>query len=1042
MALVLRSGFPISATHAFAAGTVNSPSATYTAGDLVIVMWAADLDFVKTPALTTTTTMQFRLAHAVGDAVVNNGSSAFIYWAVGDGSTGTITLGNTSASSASQIIVTAYSGADTVNPIGNTGLLVSNGANNIPSGTTVSVNITPSRSDSVILSVGADWNSNHAAVGDANSTALATAFQDATAGATTWSFTNANALVAGQVYTLGTTYSAAAQRDVWAVVEIKAAQPVPPATTLPIQVVLWPGESTGTPTGTSVRLRDPTQIPSPGSIGVEDPGPWVPPPVLSFAAAAMAAMAMCVAVEEIPGTAPPAQVDEEQGVVSAPPPSVPPPYVQTAFDESFFPRSVDEPEGAWPAKPPVVLAWHGATVSFDELPVTASATIVDEEVGQATVPRPWIPPPQQAVAFDEYSSTPIILDFGFPINAQMDENTGSPIDISITFSTPGPNRLLLLAFSWHTETGYAPSPVFGGTAGLTWVQWSGRPDSSSTLPGATGAEIWAALAPSALSAKTVTVNLGGGTGAMGAALWSYTGHKDTVVLANNLGASATLVDTGSGVPSQVTLLGTQPTSWDFFAGVSNPAGLLWTAASNNVWRENQVDGGNTSTGANTGVSQNYAPLGGFGGIGGSILMGSTKSTLTTHSSNAAAELLAFGTPNGLEEASPAQSWAPPAFAPPTTASAFDELPVTAASTVVDEELAGLQWPPRVLPQPAPQPAFDESWFASAVDESEGVQQQAPPPFSAPASASAFDEIPVTPGTFGLDEELAGIQWPPRVLPQPAPTPAFDESWFVSAVEEAEGVQLQAPPTFSPPAVASAFDEFGITPGLFGLDELPPYLPGPPAPKYLTLPVGPFEESWFASAVDEEQGATQAPPLSRLGDAFGGVDELAVTVAVGIEEVPGAASYVPAPLSPPAVASAFDEIPGPVLFGIEDVPTSNPYVPARFVPPVVASAFDESRFLYGVDDVPAYWPPPLPPKGYPPPYAGPPEELLGTTVIIPVCGHDELGVKFSGSAQGHPANSGSEEQHPAFDGTQETGQRFKGTSTLGSTARGVTSQKVC
>lgn len=311
-----------------------------------------------------------------------------------------------------------------------------------------------------------------------------------------------------------------------------------------------------------------------------------------------------------------------------------------------------------------------------------------------------------------------------------------------------------------------------------------------------------------------------------------------------------------------------------------------------------------------------------------------------------------------EDAQPVQPPPPVRITPPAAAAPFDE---SWFASIAEEDAQPLAPPPALRSYPAAAAAFDESWLASAVDD-EAPWPIPPPPSIWPYQLTpASDDLPITASVQAVDDEVAAPLAPPpaRYWP-PAPAAAFDESWFASVAEE-DAQPLQPPPPVRvvPPAPAAAFDEswfaavidedaqpfpvparplwwfwpggaddeLPIAPSLTAIDdEVPPPLAPPPPKVWPAAPAAAFDESWFASAVDEDAQPFPVPAEPLRWFWPGGADD-ELPIAPSLTAVD---DEITAPLAPP---------------------------PPRTWPAAPASAFDETWLASAVEEGSSSWPAP-------------------------------------------------------------------------------------
>lgn len=225
-------------------------------------------------------------------------------------------------------------------------------------------------------------------------------------------------------------------------------------------------------------------------------------------------------------------------------------------------------------------------------------------------------------------SVGLVLDSGFPTHS---DQVNANADPSISLTTPGTNRLVIAVVGLIDNTLWAPTTVTGGS--LTWVKWAGAAwDSGSGFAQFGGAEVWAALAPSVVTSQTITATrnqVAGSNGASHIALYSYTGHKDTATLANNLGAIGTAFAGASTHSNDAALTSTFATSKVVGIVAQGDTSSALTANGNTTWDF-------TVTDATTAC---WMASGRFTGtLGGTVTFGS--STATKFWTVAAAEIKA------------------------------------------------------------------------------------------------------------------------------------------------------------------------------------------------------------------------------------------------------------------------------------------------------------------------------------------------------------------------------------------------------------------
>ena len=231
-------------------------------------------------------------------------------------------------------------------------------------------------------------------------------------------------------------------------------------------------------------------------------------------------------------------------------------------------------------------------------------------------------------------------DSGSPLNYFVDYNIGGLGPSSGVLSTQGANRILVALVSYGglpVDLGTVVNPVVSG-AGLTWALWgSVRP--GGTFQNRGGCFVYAALAPTQLTSQTITTDFGvydgGSEGGTYTTVYVYSGHKDTSVLANNLGNTASSFDNGTNVANQIAL-STAASSAAFCATSLANTNAGWGYATNN---------GNGVIVNDAGASAAFSLLNCryTGTVGGSITLGSNKSSTTGNgAANIAVELLAAG----------------------------------------------------------------------------------------------------------------------------------------------------------------------------------------------------------------------------------------------------------------------------------------------------------------------------------------------------------------------------------------------------------------
>ncbi len=168
-------------------------------------------------------------------------------------------------------------------------------------------------------------------------------------------------------------------------------------------------------------------------------------------------------------------------------------------------------------------------------------------------------------------TSPVALDSGFPVHASLN-GAGTPL--SISYATPGTNRLVLLAVEVNAIGGL-PATVSGSA--LSWVK-VGPALQSVKSPGL-WTEWWYAWSASATS-EVITVSLGSGGwwNFVDAEVLSFSGAAQTP------GATATATDNGTttGYPT-VTINSSAAGSVLLAAGVATGAGRTLTAGSTALW---------------------------------------------------------------------------------------------------------------------------------------------------------------------------------------------------------------------------------------------------------------------------------------------------------------------------------------------------------------------------------------------------------------------------------------------------------------------------
>lgn len=199
-----------------------------------------------------------------------------------------------------------------------------------------------------------------------------------------------------------------------------------------------------------------------------------------------------------------------------------------------------------------------------------------------------------APAPDGETGSDLPLDPGFPATANEDWTDNLELTSS-TFSTAGPNRLLVAIVVWAAgQQDWGTVDVSG--AGITWTQVTDAtfPASQFPPPGAAGVSIWSANAPSLISREAVTAtrvppaedsgvedDAAGDSAAWTLAVYAFSGASGT-------GATATSVGyyTGNDWPVSVAITPQRAGSWvigGFVAGSLDDATNPPQPLANTVW---------------------------------------------------------------------------------------------------------------------------------------------------------------------------------------------------------------------------------------------------------------------------------------------------------------------------------------------------------------------------------------------------------------------------------------------------------------------------
>lgn len=229
----------------------------------------------------------------------------------------------------------------------------------------------------------------------------------------------------------------------------------------------------------------------------------------------------------------------------------------------------------------------------------ASAADADGSIAKADASIPDAHASAVDAASDGEAGSDLPLDPGFPATANADWLDTSEL-VSSTFSTAGPNRLLVAIVIWAAgQQDWGSVIVSGGGIPWTDVTDATFPAGQFPPPGAAGVSIWSANAPSALSGAAVTATRvpppdDGGEeddGAADSTTWTLAVYAFSA--ASGTGATATSVGyyTGNDWPVDVALSPEQAGSWvvgGFVAGsiddVTNPpqplANTVWDVTNN------------------------------------------------------------------------------------------------------------------------------------------------------------------------------------------------------------------------------------------------------------------------------------------------------------------------------------------------------------------------------------------------------------------------------------------------------------------------------
>jgi len=350
---------------------------------------------------------------------------------------------------------------------------------------------------------------------------------------------------------------------------------------------------------------------------------------------------------------------------------------------------------------------------------------------------------------------------------------------------------------------------------------------------------------------------------------------------------------------------------------------------------------------------------------------------------------------------PSRSWAAAALALAALSGGVDELPPQAAATIVEDVPAYASPPPLLAARAAPTVAPDESWFASAYDDE--------------AILCPYRCVgPVAQQQRTIAAQAAAYQQGPH-----------EDLWFQSTPDDAPTSTWAPPPVAwlyaeeASTGLSAAADELPVTTTSI-VDDLPTWQPAPPP--YVLLfaeeasqVYAPTDESWFASAVDDEAvlcplrcggplgiqrtaaAAQAAASMQSLGEEWPTPPPTAIVdddpgfvpppppalllfaeeasqgqtapddswFASAVDEGPLSWPPPPYPLPAPGLVAPFDEwMPQPGIFGLDDEATQ-PVTPPRFDLPsfgraaaTIPTFVDELYFQSTPDDTePGAYPPP-------------------------------------------------------------------------------------